>query len=107
MGIGSLAWHIPRTYSMLLLLYEPYFTIACGQRKGVLGGFLSLQCLRDTVQVGAWLAHEKCVECAQVTYASWWTPCGRLCLPCPQTGNSEAFCTPQLQLHRVLRKHKA
>lgn len=48
MGIGSLAWYIPQTYSMLLLLYEPYFTIACGQCKGVLGGFLSLQCLRNT-----------------------------------------------------------
>ena len=40
--------------------------------------------------------------CAGATYASWWTPCVRQCSQCPQKGSSEAFCSPQLRLRRVL-----
>ena len=41
------------------------------------------------------------------THAGCWIPCGKPCSLCPQRGSNEAFCTPQLQPHRGLRKHKA
>lgn len=45
MVISPLAWNILQR--ILLLLYEPYFTLGHAQCEEVLGVFLSLQYLRD------------------------------------------------------------